>query len=125
MNTSAVPRYVAYLRFVFAAGALTAPKLGAAVMGVKPSSVSRDAEPWIRFVGSRGFALAAMTIETERVDPALYRKVLLLNAATDAVDILGVALFARHQKAMLRFGLTVGTLSVAAHVREAQRVGKA
>lgn len=124
MDASRIPRLIAYVRFVFAAAAIASPKLGAAVMGVRPADVPEGAKPWIRFLGSRGFAPAAMTIETEHADPVLHRRVLLLNAVTDAVDIAGVVLWARDQKAMLRFGLSVGALSVAAHVREAQRVGR-
>jgi hypothetical protein len=95
-----------------------------AAIGARPSEMTPAAMAWAAVFASREAALAALTLESERLDPALRRKVLLANAAIDAVDTVAIFALMRRQRSILPLFLVVpvGVLSVISHLQAAQQL---
>jgi len=127
MEIALVPRQVAYARFGYAAAALFTPRLAAAAMGAKPSQMTPAAMGWAGVFASREAALGALTLGSEDLDPATRRKVLLLNAAVDAVDVVAIAALMKRQRSILPLFVAVpaGVMSIIAHVQAARQLSAA
>lgn len=112
-----------YVRFGYAVAALFTPKLATAAILAKPSEMTPAAVSWAALFATREAALGAITLESERLDPATRRKVLLLNAAVDGVDAAAIFAFALRRRAIpLLLLVPAGILSVMAHVQAAQEL---
>lgn len=127
MELASIPRKMAYARLGYAAAALFTPKLATAAIGAKPGQVTPAAMGWAGVFASREAALGALTLGSEGLDPAERRKVLLLNAAVDAVDVVAILALVKRQRSILPLFLAVpaGVLSVIAHVQAAQQLSTA
>jgi len=124
MDSTALTRQMPYVRFGYAVTALVAPKVATLAVLGKPGEMTTTAVGWAALFASREAALGAVTLESERLDPATRRKALLLNAAVDGLDSLAfLALGLRRRKILPLLIVPVGLASVVAHVRAAQEVG--
>lgn len=127
MELASIPRQVAYLRLGYGAAALLSPKLATVAIGGRPSQVTPVAMGWARVFGTRDMAFGVLTLSSEDVPPATRRKILLLEAAVDAVDALAMIALARRQRSILPLLLAVppGLASAAAHFLAAQQLSNA
>ena len=118
---------MAYARFGYAAAALFTPRLATAALGAKPSQMTPAAMGWAGVFASREAALGALTLGSEDLDPATRRKVLMLNAAVDAVDVLAVVALMKRQRSILPLFVAVpaGVMSIIAHVQAARQLSVA
>lgn len=123
MNTAELPGNVARLRLAFAATTLLAPKAAACAIGVRPRDVNPAGAVWARLFATREAALGAVTLGAGS-DPALRKRILLMNAAVDGIDALAAALVARKTRSLLLLLLVVpGALaSSVGHLLAAQQV---
>jgi hypothetical protein len=122
MDLASIPKQMAYVRIGYAVAAFFTPKLATAAIGGRPSQVTPAAMGWAGVFASREAAMGALTLGSEDLDPATRRKVLLLNAAIDAVDVVAIVALAKRQRSILPLLLAVpvGVLSVVAHVQAAR-----
>ena len=124
MDFASVPRKMAYARLGYAVAALFTPKLVTASLGAKPSQMTPAAMAWAGVFATREAALAVATLGSEGLDPATRRKVLLMNAAIDAVDTVAIFALVKRQRNILPLILAVpaGVFSAVAHFQAAQLV---
>lgn len=124
MNLASLTKQAAYARLGYAAAAFFTPRLATVAIGGRPSQVTPVAMGWAGVFASREAALGALSLGSEGVDAATRRKVLLLNAAVDAVDVAAIVALAKRQRSILPLlvALPVGVLSVVAHVQAAQQL---
>jgi hypothetical protein len=123
MDNAMLTRKMPYVRFGYAAAALLAPKV--ATLGIlgKPGEMTPTAVGWAALFASREAALGAVTLESERLDPASRKKALLLNAAVDGLDSLAFLALGLRRRAILPLLMVpVGVASAVAHVQAAQQV---
>lgn len=125
MDIALIPRKLPYARLGYAAAALFTPKLATVAIGAKPSEMTPAAMAWAALFASREAALGALTLESEHLDTAMRRKVLLANAAIDAIDTVAILALIRRQRSSLPLFLIVpaGVLSVISHIQAAQQLG--
>lgn len=106
--------------------AVAAPSLLARLFGLpaadarNPLAVSASA-----FFGIRELGLAAITVGATGVEPLALRRLLVVNAATDGLDVLVLGLKAIRQPSLRRSVALFGPaalLSVVLHLRAAQQV---
>ena len=118
---------IACTRIGFAAVALYAPKLATAFIGGKPSQMTPIAIGWAGAFASREAALGAVTLGSEAADPTCRRKVLLLNAAVDALDTLTFLALAKRQRSLLPIliGAPGAVFSAYTHYQAAQQLDAA
>lgn len=77
------------------------------------------------FFGVRELALAALILGADTSEPRAWRRLLVVNAATDGLDFLVLGVRAVRQPGLRRGVLLFGpsaALSVALHLRAAQKV---
>lgn len=119
-----IPRQMPYLRLGFSVAALLSPKVATTVFGGRPSQVTPVAKAWAAIFATREAALGAITLESDRLDPATRRKALLLNAAIDGIDTLSFLALVRRQRSLFPLLLVVpaGVVSVVAHVQAAREL---
>ena len=124
MDTSSFPRMIAGARIGFAAAALFKPKMATVMIGGKPSQLTPMALGWAGAFASREAALGAVTLASEKIDPATRRKVLLLNAAVDALDTLSFLVLAKRQRSLmpLLVGAPGAVFSAYTHFQAAQQL---
>ena len=119
-----LPRKMPYIRFGYAVTALLTPKV--ATLGIlgKPGEMTPTAVGWAALFASREAALGAVTLESERLDPAARKKALLLNAAVDGLDSLAFLVLGLRRRSILPLLIVpVGVASAVAHIQAAQQVG--
>ncbi|MGH7536465.1 MAG: hypothetical protein ACREMG_12930 [Gemmatimonadales bacterium] len=119
-----MPKSVALARIGYAAMALATPKLASPFIGAKVGEVTPAAMGWAGYFASREAALGVLTLASEGCDSTSRRKVLLLNAAVDALDAVTAVLLTRRSRSIrpLLVALPAALMSVAAHVQEAQKL---
>ena len=127
MDFASLPKKMAFARLGYAVGSLLAPKLVTASLGAKPSQMTPAAMAWAGVFASRAAALGLATLSSEEFEPALRRKVLLMNAAIDAVDTVAIVALAKRQRNILPLVLVgpIGAISVYAHLQAARQVSSA
>jgi hypothetical protein len=127
IDFASVPRTIAYARLGYAVGAMFTPKLVTASLGAKPSQMTPAAMAWAGVFATREAALAAVTLTSEQLDPATRRKVLLANAAIDAVDTVAILALVKRQRNILPLLLAVpaGVFSAYSHYQAARQLGAA
>lgn len=120
-------RKIAYLRLGYGIGAYLSPKAVTMAIGGRPSQVTPVAKGWARVFGTRDAALGVITLGSEDLAPAVRRKLLLVQAAVDAVDAVAMVALAKRQGSKLPLLLAVpaGTAVVAVQVLAAQQLGAA
>jgi hypothetical protein len=125
MDTALLPRKMPYIRFGYAVTALLVPKVATLAILGRPGEMTPTAVGWAALFASREAALGAVTLESERLDPATRKKALLLNAAVDGLDSLAfLALGLRRRSILPLLIVPVGVASAVAHIQAAQQVGK-
>lgn len=127
MDFASAPRKMAYARLGYAVAALFTPRLATASLGAKPSQMTPAAVAWARVFATREAALAIASIGSEQIDPAIRRKVLLMNAAVDAVDSVALLALVKRQRNILPLILAVpaGVFSAVAHFQAARQLSAA
>ena len=124
MDAAWIPQKMPYVRLGYAAMAPLTPKLAAVGIGAKPSGMTPAAMGWAGLFASREAALGALTLRSQGEGPAARRKVLLLNAAVDAVDTVAMLALARRQRSILPLLLApAGLLSAIAHGPDRVEIG--
>jgi len=105
---------------------IVAPSVLARLFGLAPADARTPlAASASAFFGIRELGLAALTVGATGREPVALRRLLVANAATDALDVLVLGLRAVRQPALRRGVLLFGPgalLSVVLHLRAAQRV---
>ena len=106
--------------------AIAAPSVLARLFGFRPEDARTPlAASTSAFFGVRELGLAAVTLGATGSEPLALRRLLLVNAATDGLDLLIVGLRAiRHpglRRGVLFFG-PAALLSVVLHLKAAQNV---
>lgn len=124
METAAVPRIVAIGRIGFAGMALLTPKAATALIGGKPSQMNPMAMGWASGFASREAVVGALTLASEKADPATRRKVLLTNAFVDAMDTVSFVVLAKRNRTLLPIILAApaSVYSCISHLRLAQQL---
>lgn len=123
MDTALLTRKMPYVRFGYAATALLAPKVATLAIVGRPGEMTQTAVGWAALFASREAALGAVTLESERLDPAARKKALLLNAAVDGLDSLAfLALGLRRRSLLPLLIVPVGVASAVAHVQAARQL---
>ncbi|MEO5678802.1 MAG: DUF4267 domain-containing protein [Acidimicrobiales bacterium] len=106
--------------------AIAAPSVLARLFGFRAAEARNPlAVSTATFFGVRELALAALTLGASRAEPRALRRLLLVNAATDGLDLLLVGGRAARQRNLRRGVALFGpgaALSVALHLRAAQQV---
>src|SRR3954468_13542507 len=127
MDTAMLTRKMPYVRFGYAVASLLTPKVAAAAILAKPGEMTPAAVSWAALFATREAALGAITLESERLDPAIRKKVLLLNAAVDGIDSLAILALSLRRRSILPLMVLVpaGLFSAMAHVQAAQQVSGA
>jgi hypothetical protein len=120
-------RKVAYLRIGYGIGAFLSPKAVTVAIGGRPSQVTPVAKGFARVFGTRDTALGVITLGSEDLDPAVRRKLLLVQAAVDAADGVAMVALAKRQGSRLPLLMAVpaGIAVVAVQILAAQQLGAA
>lgn len=126
-DLAALPHQVAMARIGFAAQAFLTPKLATPFVGAKRNEMTPSAMAWAGLFASREAALGAFTLASEGQDPESRRKVLLLNAFVDALDVASALFLSRRQRSIkpLLVLAPLAALSVVAHLQAAQQLRSA
>lgn len=124
METTAIPKTVAFARVGFAAMALLAPRLATQLIGAKIGEETPAAAGWAGLFASREAALGVLTLASEHSDTGSRRKVLLLNVAVETVDVLTVLTFVRRHRSIRPLFTLVpgGVVSALSHYNEAMKL---
>lgn len=122
MERASYPRMIAMARLGYAAAALFTPKLATVMIGARPSQLTPAALAWASAFATREAAVGAVTLATEHCDPSARRKVLLMNAAVDAVDTLSLLALAKHSRSVLPLltGAPAAAVSALIHIQAAR-----
>ena len=114
------------MRLGVGVGALTTPSIFAVVFG-RPAAEART--PMATMVstlfGIRELGLVAATVGASAAEPRAQRRILLVGAATDALDLVIVGLRSIRQPALRRAVVMfapASIISVALHLRAARKV---
>jgi len=124
MDRASFPRMLALARLSYAGAAMFTPGAATLMIGGKRSQLTPMAMGWAGAFAAREAALAAFTLGSEDVDPATRRKVLLLNAAVDALDSVSFVVLAKRSRSLmpLLLGAPGAVFSAYTHFQAAQEL---